>query len=170
MLALVDLMVMDIILIILLIDDLQLVIPLIQDYDQGTVIIAHSWDVNGAGNPPVPEVKYNATFFVLTSDFQLQQVEIANSTGHLIYGEGNPYFTTQLPVSEVGFLLVSYKRDANRLGSVLMPWGIGTLGISTSFDGGNSPSGYDFVATELRQVTIDGISYQVKVSTWSLRG
>ena len=151
-------------------DDLQLVIPLIQDYDQGTVIIAHSWDVNGAGNPPVPEVKYNATFFILTSDFQLQQVELVNSTGHLIYGEGNPYFVTQLPVSEVGFLLVSYKRDANRLGSVIMPWGVGTLGVSASFDSGSSPGGYDFVATELRQVTIDGISYQVKVSTWSLSG
>ncbi len=149
-------------------DENQLVIPFIEDYDQGIVLLAHSWDVNGAGSPPVPEVKYNATFFALTSDFQLQQIEIVNSTGHLLYGEGEPYFTTQLPVSEVGFLLISYKRDANRMGTVIMPWGIGTLGVSTSFDSGITPSGYDFVATELRQVTIDGISYQVKVSAWKL--
>jgi hypothetical protein len=151
-------------------DDHQLVVPLIQDYDTGSVIIAHSWDVNGAGEPPVPEIKYNATFFALTSDFQLQQHEIENSTGHLVYGEGNPYFTTQLPTSEIGFMLVSYKRDANRLGSVLLPWGVGALGFSASFASDSDPSNYDFVATELRQVTINGISYQVKLSTWSLNG
>ena len=151
-------------------DDHQLVVPFIQDYDQGIVLIAHSWDVQGAGEPPVPEVKYNATFFALTSDFQLQPIEIENSTGHLLYGEGNPYFTTQLPVSEVGLLIISYKRDATRLGTVIMPWGVGTLAVIASFDGGFGSSGYDFVATELRQVTIDGISYQVKVSTWSLKG
>jgi hypothetical protein len=149
-------------------DDHQLVVPFIQDYEQGTVMLAHSWDVNGAGSPPVPEVKYNATFFALTSDFQFQQIEIVNSTGHLIYGAGDPYFTTQLPVSEVGLLVVSYKRDANRLGSVILPWGVGTLGVVASFDCGSAPSGYDFVATELRRVTIDGISYQVKVSAWKL--
>ena len=151
-------------------DDNQLIIPFIQDYDQGIVVLAHSWDVNGAGSPPVPEVKYNATFFALTSDFQLQQIEIVNNTGHLIYGEGNPYVTTQLPVSEVGILLVSYKRDANRLGTVMMPWGIGTLGVSAYFASNMVSGGYDFVATELRQVTVDGISYQLKVSTWSLNG
>ena len=151
-------------------DENQLVIPFIQDYDQGTVIIAHSWDVNGAGSPPVPEVKYNATFFALTSDFQLQEIEIENNTGHLLYGEGNPYFTTQLPVSEVGLMIISYKRDANRMGTVILPWGVGTLGVSAYFDEGFGSSGYDFVATELRQVTVDGVSYQVKVSAWSLSG
>jgi len=151
-------------------DDHQLVIPFIEDYDQGTVIIAHSWDVQGAGTPPVPEIKYNATFFALTSDFQFQQIEIVNSTGHLLYGWGNPYFVTQLPVSEVGLLVISYKRDATRMGTVIMPWGIGTLGVATSFDSGFGSSGYDFVATELRQVTINGVSYQLKVSTWSLSG
>ena len=151
-------------------DDHQLVVPLIQDYDTGSVIIAHSWDVGDVGEPPVPEIKYNATFFALTPDFQLTQFEIENSTGHLLYGEGNPYFTTQLPTSEVGFLLISYKRDANRLGSVLLPWGVGALGFHASFGSDSDPSNYDFVATELRQVTINGILYQVKVSTWSLNG
>jgi len=143
----------------------ELVVPFIQDFDQGTVILAHSWDVHNVTGP-VCEVKYNATFFVLTSDFQLQQVQIENSTGHLLYGEGNPYFTTQLPASEVGILFVSYRRDANRMGSVILPWGIGALGVSASF--GGDPSGYSFVATELRQVSIDDISYQVKVSAWKL--
>jgi hypothetical protein len=148
------------------IDGHELVVPFIQDFDQGTVIIAHSFDVHNYTETPVPEVKFNATFFVLTSDFQLQEVQIENSTGHLVYGVGWPYFTTQLPASEVGFLFISYRRDANRMGSVILPWGIGALGVSASF--GGDPSGYSFVATELRQVNINDISYQVKVSAWKL--
>jgi hypothetical protein len=150
------------------IDGHELVVPFIQDFDQGTVIIAHSFDVHNYTETPVPEVKFNATFFVLTSDFQLQEVQIENSTGHLVYGVGWPYFTTQLPASEVGLLFISYRRDATRMGSVILPWGIGTLGVSGSF--GGDLTGYDFVATELRQVRINEISYQVKLSAWSLGG
>jgi len=139
----------------------QYIIPLIQDFDDGKIIIAHNWD------GVTPAVHYNATFFVLTSDFQLHQVEIANSTGLLNYGAGKPYNTTQLPAYEVGLLVISYMAEG-KLGSVILPWGVGTLGVSTSF--GGDPTGYSFVATELRQVSIDDISYQAKVSAWSLSG
>jgi hypothetical protein len=144
-------------------EDVQYIIPLIQDFDEGKIIIAHNW------NDDPPEVSYNATFFVLTSDFQLQPLQIENSTGILNYGEGKPFFTTQIPVSEVGLLVISYRKSANDLGTVILPWGVGTLGVSASYSSGLGSSGYDFVATELRQVKVDGISYQVKVSTWSLR-
>ena len=145
----------------------QFIVPLIYDYDEGIIMIAHSWGVHEYTETPVPDVSYNATFYVLTSDFQLQQVEIENSTGQLNYGSKD-YETTQIPASEVGFLFISYRWN-NYLGSVILPWGIGSLGVSASFSASyGSSSDYDFVATELRQVTIDGISYQVKVSTWSL--
>jgi hypothetical protein len=146
----------------------QFIVPLIADYDEGIIMIAHSWAVHEYTQTPVPAVDYNATFYVLTSDFQLQQVEIENSTALLNYGSKD-YETTQIPASEVGFLFISYRWN-NYLGSVVLPWGVGTLGVSVSFSGGSDSSDYDFVATELRQVTIDGISYQVKVSTWSLSG
>jgi hypothetical protein len=147
-------------------DEHEFLLPLIQDYDNGSIVIAHNWDVHYFG-PPEPNVFYNASFFVLTSDFQLQQVEIENSTGQVNYGMGQPYSTTQIPASEVGFLLISYRWN-NQLGSVVLPWGVGTLGVPVAFGGAMGSSGYDFVATELRQVTIDGISYQVKVSLWKL--
>jgi hypothetical protein len=142
----------------------QYIIPLIQDFDDGKIIIAHNWDDD------TPAVHYNATFFILTSEFQMQQVEIANSTGLLNFGEGKPYNTTQIPASEAGMLVISYKKSAVEMGSVILPWGISTLGVSATFQSDTITSGYDFVATELRQVTIDGISYQVKVSAWSLNG
>jgi len=149
--------------------DLQYVVPIIQDYTEGEVILAHAWDIFEDDSLHAA-VHVNATFFVLTSDFQLQEVDLDFTSVLLNYGTGQPYFTTQVPSNEVGLLVISYEKATNKVGTVILPWGVGTLGLSASFDIGSTPSGYDFVATELRQVTIDGISYQVKVSTWSLNG
>jgi len=145
-------------------DDPPYIVPLIQDFENGTIIIAHTWDVHYFGTP-VPNVYYNATFFVLSQGFQLHQVQIANSTGQVNYGGGQPPQTTQVPAYEAGILFIAYK-GRGQLRSIVMPWGVGTLGVSTSF--GGDPTGYSFVATELRQVSINDISYQVKVSAWSL--
>jgi len=148
--------------------DLQYVVPLILDYDEGEIIIAHAWDI--FDDPSIhAAVQVNATFFVLTSDFQFQEVDLGFTSELLNFGEGQPYFTIQIPSSEVGLLIITYEKATNKVGSVILPWGVGTLGVSASFAGGfGSSSGYDFVATELRQVTIDDISYQVKVSAWKL--
>jgi len=140
----------------------QYIIPLIQDFAEADVkiIIAHNWD------GVTPAVTYNATFFVLTSDFQLHPIQIDNSTGLL--GAENPYNTTEIRAYEVGLLVISYLTPEDDMGNAILPWGVGTLGVSISF--GGDPTGYSFVATELRQVSINDISYQVKVSTWSLSG
>lgn len=133
----------------------ELILPFIQDLETGKVIIAN--------NSP-DAVYYNATFFILRQDFQLHQVQIENSTGQLAIGA---YNTTEVAASETGILLIAYQQGEN-IGSVVMPWGIGTLGVSVDF-GGNS-TGYSFVATELRQVKINEVSYQVKLSAWRLGG
>ena len=131
-----------------------LVLPFIQDFENGKVIIAN--------NSPSGVVDYNATFFILSQGFLLHPVQIENSTDQLEY---DSYNTTEVPSSETGILLISY-RQGESIGSVVMPWGIGTLGVSVTF-GGNSAA-YNFVATELRQVQINGISYQVTLSAWRL--
>jgi hypothetical protein len=147
--------------------DLQYVVPLIQDYDEGEIILAHAWDIFGDASLHA-EVQVNATFFILTQDFQFQEVDLGFVSENLNYGTGHPYLTTQIPSSEVGLLIITYKKAANKVGSVILPWGVGALGVSGSFGSSFGSGGYDFVATELRQVTIDDITYQVKVSTWSL--
>ena len=153
----------------------EFVVPLILDYDEGIVIMAHSWGVHNYTETPVPAVDFNATFFALTPDLHLRSIEIENSTSEitskLVYGvaEGKQFITTKIPTDEIGFLIISYK-GANDLGSVILPWGIGSLGISVPFGDSVGSDGYYFVATELRQVIIDGVSYQVKLSVWSLRG
>jgi hypothetical protein len=144
----------------------QFVVPLIQDFNEGTILIAHSWGVHEYTLTPVPDVNYNATFFALTPHLQLYEIQIDNSTGQLSHGSKD-YETTRIPVSEVGILIITY-REGDRLGSVMLPWGVGTLGVSASF--GGDPTGYSFVATELRQVKINEISYHIKLSAWSLEG
>lgn len=145
----------------------EFIVPLVKDIDEGKIIIAHSWDVNNYTETPVPDVHYNAAFFVQSEDLELQRIEMTNSTGHLNYGEGKPYDLAQVPPSETGILLIAY-RWGNRIGSVMMPFGINALGVSVEF--GADYSGYTFVATELRQVLIDGVSYQVQLAVWSLKG
>jgi hypothetical protein len=149
------------------VDDSTFVVPLIEGYEGNNVdlILAHSWEFLHPSEEAT--VNYNASFYTLTSDFQLQQCVIPNYVGSLNSIAGSP-ITTQIPASETGLLVISYVDDDGALGSVVVPWGVGALGVSASF--GGDPTGYDFVATELRQVTIDGVSYQVKVSTWSLNG
>ncbi|MCW4033888.1 MAG: hypothetical protein NWF03_00835 [Candidatus Bathyarchaeota archaeon] len=145
--------------------DLSYITPLIQDYDNGTILIAHSWDIfQDAGIQA--EVKFNATFYILTSDFELQPVPL-DASDHLNWGS-NDYFVTYIPPSETGFLVISYLKSAVEMGSIMMPWGVGSLGVTTSFGSSVDSYGSDFVATEVRLVTIDGISYRVQVSTWKL--
>jgi hypothetical protein len=150
------------------------IVPLIEEFDNDndgniTLTLVHSWDTIMDHPSGHAEVKFNSTFYVLTSDFRLQEFDL-NCSGNLNYGSQD-YATTEIPSSEVGLLVISYRKSATEMGSLIVPWGVGALGVPASFAAGiSSSSGYDFVATELRQVTIDGISYQVKVSTWSLSG
>jgi len=141
------------------------VIPFVVDFEEGKVYLAHSWDVQDQG-VPVPDYKYAATFFVLTEDFDFREWPIANSTGDINYGVKN-YAETTLPVGQPGFLLVSY-RSGNDYGMSIMPWGIGTLGVSALF--GGVPAGNVWVASDFRQVTIDQMAYQAKILCWSLQG
>jgi len=145
------------------------VMPFVVDYEEGRVYLAHSWDVHDTGTP-VPNYFYNATFFILTDDLKFQKWSIANSTGQINYGGGGGkyyYGATKLPVAHPGFLLITY-RSGNDYGMSIMPWGIGTLAASVLF--GDNPAGNVWTATDFRQVTVDQMAYQAKITCWSLRG
>jgi hypothetical protein len=145
--------------------------PFVEDLKNRTVLLAHSWDVHNFP-PPVAALNFNATFFVLTQGFELRQIPLANSSGVVNsgvvnYGEGHPYARVQIPTQELGILTVAY-RWGNNFGIVMMPWGISTLSFSITFGGDSSNA--DWVATELRQVSVGKILYQVKVVVWSIEG
>ena len=46
-----------------------------------------------------------------------------------------------------------------------MPWGVNSLAFPVTF--GGNPAGQNWVTTDIRQVTIDGIAYQAKLELWN---
>jgi hypothetical protein len=146
------------------------IIPFIEDFENRTVILAHSYDVHSFG-PPVAALHFNATFFAIIQNSELRNIQMINSSsfvdsGVLNYGIGMPYLRTQVPTETEGILIVTY-RWGNNYGIAMMPWGVSTLGFSVTF--GGNPDNADSVATELRQMTVNGISYQVKLEVWNLQ-
>jgi hypothetical protein len=143
--------------------------PFVVNYEEGRVFLAHSWDVQDQGSP-VPNFFYNASFMILTEDMQFENWPIPNSTGTVNYGGGGGKFLygdTTVPVGRPGFLLVSYL-SGNEVGMSIMPWGVGTLSVPVLF-GTLSPSEV-WTASDLRQITVDMVAYQAKLTCWSLQG
>jgi hypothetical protein len=151
-------------------DENKYVIPFIDNLDEGLVLLAHSYDVHFFGSP-VPAVFYNATFVLLTEDFTLREMPIDTTSDHIVYGHGSEktYENVTIPTHNPGILVVTYKaQGANQDGVVLMPWGMSSLAFPVTF--GGDPSKQEWVATDMRQVTVGGIAYQAKIAVWSLEG
>jgi len=149
--------------------DENYVVPFVADFEERKVIIAHSYDVHGGDNPAA--IAYNATFVMLTEDFTLREMPMENSTGKvgkINYGEGKPYKEITIPTYNPGILVITYRKSAQETGVVLMPWGINSMGFPVVF--GGEPSGREWVATDMRQVIVNGVAYQAKLLLWSLKG
>ena len=147
-------------------------VPLIDSFQDGTIVLAHGDSVGQAPQPPVPsQLSYNATFVILTDDYTLRQVQLDQpaAAGEVAYGSsiGQEYASISVPTNE-GILIVAYKDSAGQYGVVLMPWGLGSLSFPLTF--GGNPAGQEWVTTDILQVTIGGISYQAKLELWNLQG
>ena len=142
------------------------IFPLILNFEERKVMLVHSWDIHNYG-PPNPAIFYNATFFLISENYALSEVEIENSTGKVTYGTGKSYNITTIPTFDPGFLIITY-RTGNKFGATLMPWGISSLGVSVTF--GELSTNAEWVATDIRLVIVNGMPYQVKLALWSLEG
>ncbi len=148
------------------------VVPLIDSFQNQSILLAHG---DSVGQPPQPpaysQLSYNASFFILTEDYTLRQVQLdqQSAVGQLIYGSGSgqDYASITVPNND-GILIVTYKGTAGQYGVVLMPWGLGSMAFPLTF--GGNPAGQDWVTTDIRQVTIGGIAYQAKLALWNLQG
>ncbi len=153
--------------------DASYVIPLVCSIENGTAILAHSWDVIG-GSDPDAAIHYNATFVVLANDFKLREMQFVNDTGSAVglLNSGEipqlAYDTLTIGTHSPGILIVSYSKSAQDTGIVVMPWGLSSLSFPITF--GGNPNNKRWVATDIRQVMVNGIAYQAKLSVWSLSG
>jgi hypothetical protein len=151
--------------------DEQYAIPLIEDFDSRTVIIAHSYDVHYFGHSSPAEISYNATFVLLAQDFTLREMPMDNSTGKIgkvNYGNGQPYDEVTIPTDNPGILVITYRKSANEGGIILMPWGISAMAFEVNF--GDFTKGRDWVATDIREVTVNNVAYQATLALWDLQG
>jgi hypothetical protein len=147
--------------------DKQYIVPFVNDFGSGSVILAHSYDIHDFG-PPNADLTYNATYVILTEDFKLREMSMGSATGHVNYGNGQPYGNLTIPTSNPGILVITYRKSTNEGGFILMPWGISSMAFPVVF--GDTTAGREWIATDIRQVIVDGIAYQAKLALWSLQG
>jgi len=152
--------------------DTQYVLPLIDSFEDRRVLLVHSYNVHDFG-PPESSVFFNATFVLLTEDFTLREMPMENSTGKLgkvVYGQGTEktYENLTIPTYNPGILIVTYQSN-NEYGVVLMPWGISSMAFPVTF-GSTYPFDKEWVVTDIRQVLVNSIAYQARLSLWSLKG
>jgi hypothetical protein len=153
--------------------DAPSVVPIVESFQGRTIRLAHSSTIGESlGQPSQSQLSYNASFAVITEEYLLRQIPLdrANATAQIAYGGSQPqYRTVSLPPNDAGLLIITYKdTSTGQFGIALMPWGLGSLAFPLTF--GGSSAGYDWVTTDIRQVTIGGIAYQAKLDLWSLRG
>ncbi len=147
----------------------EYVVPLIDSFEDRRILLVHSYNVHDFG-PPESTVFYNATFVLLTQDFKLREMPMENSTGKIgkvVYGQGTDkqYSNITIPTYNPGILIITYNSN-NEYGVVLMPWGLSSLAFPITF--GDPLPNLDWITTDMRQVIVNGIAYQAKLSLWSL--
>jgi hypothetical protein len=142
--------------------------PFIDNYENGTILLAHNPKNNPSDNEPL---HFNATFYSLPDIFW-PIPRLSNWTG-LVNGTG-PDPTMQIPVdarNAPGFLVVAYcNSDENAFGMSIMPWGIGSVGVSVVFAENPLMPVNEWVAADIRQVRVGDTAYQAKLLLWSLEG
>jgi len=152
----------------------QYIVPILQDFASQNVALAHNYDLNNS-NPATLTLKYNATFVILKQDYTLSELSLSSPgdtgvNGTVTSGYNNPFPSISLPEYSTGILIVTYQQqdNLNQGGVVMMPWGVGSLAVPITF--GGNPAKQQWVATDLRQVMINNVAYQAKLSLWSTQG
>jgi hypothetical protein len=145
----------------------QRVVPFVDSLSTQKVILAHSYDVpnTAVGLPDI--LAYNATFIFLNEDFEFQEMTLAGSTGNVTSSSGYPFGVVTLPSYNPGILVIAYE-NGTAGGVVMLPWGLGSLAFPVTF--GGNPAEQEWVATDMRQVLINDVAYQAKLSLWSYKG
>jgi hypothetical protein len=141
------------------------IVPLVSSFESRSVILAHSYSINQQGYNG--SISYNATFLRAADMFQTS----LNGGNSVIEGElhvdptpSHSMDTISIDPDTNGVLVITYSKSATESGVMLMPWGLSSLGYSVTF-GGNYTN-QSWVSTDIRQVQINGVSYQAKLALW----
>jgi hypothetical protein len=151
-------------------------VPLVSNFETRSIDIAHSWgilDSFGQHAGDSGDLFYNATFLRAAD---MTEMILNNGTG--MFGRLNEqqfpphaFDTLTLDANSFGVLVVAYSMNASASGIAVMPWGFSPLGFSIMF--GTNPAylqSSEWVSTDVRQVLVNNIPYQAKLSLWSNAG
>jgi hypothetical protein len=143
----------------------QSIVPFLDPLSTMDVILANSNDVPTTSTS-ASTLYYNSTFIFESENYAFEQTSIGGSaaSGSVTSGSGNQPVSMTMNGYTPGILVVAYKNAGNS-GVTMMPWGFSSLGFSLTF--GNFPINQSWIATDLRQVEINGVSYQATLSLWS---
>ncbi len=146
----------------------QSIVPFLDRLSTQNVILADSDDVFNTSANANP-LYYNTTFILESQNYAIQETLLGSSNpyGSVTSGTGNSPKSISMGSYTPGILIIAYDNAGNN-GVVMMPWGFSSLGFSMTF--GGTPLNHGWVATDLRQVQINGVSYQAKLSLWSVQG
>jgi len=145
----------------------QGIVPFLCPLSTQSVTLANSADVpNTSTNANT--LYYNTTFILESQNYAIQETLLGSSNpyGSVKSGTGNLPVSISMGSYTSGILVIAYGNAGNN-GVAMMPWGFSSLGFSMTF--GGTPLNHGWVATDLRQVQINGISYQAKLSLWSVQ-
>jgi hypothetical protein len=144
------------------------VIPFLTALSAQNVTLAHGDDVPTTYSGNSNTLSYNSTFILVSQNYALQQTRLATSNqfGNVRSNGTYSYVSLSMGSYTPGILVVAYNCTGNS-GIVMVPWGFG-LGFSLTF--GGNPANQGWVSTDMRQVQINGVSYQATLSLWSTQG
>ena len=142
----------------------QSIIPFLDPLSTMSVTLANSKDVQLTSTNAV-SMNYNTTFIFESGNYAFEETSLASSysSGSVTSGPGNPPVSLSMSSYTPGILVIAYENTGNN-GIVLMPWGFSSLGFSLKF--GGTPINQGWVATDIRQVEINSVSYQATLSLW----
>jgi hypothetical protein len=141
------------------------VVPIISSFKDRTILLAHSYGLNSQGYNG--NVTYTAAL-LRAKDFIPTTLGNGQSTAkgvlYLDSSPSHPSDTISLDPNTFGVIMVAYSKSALESGIVFMPWGISSLDFSVTF--GDPNTSQNWVATDMRQVLINGVTYQAKLALW----
>jgi hypothetical protein len=140
-------------------------VPFVDSLSAQRILVAHSDDVPNSSNSS-NTVFYNSTFAFVNPNSGLQTTPLGNST--VTSGIGNSASIIPMSIFNPGIVAIAYNDNNGSSGVVMAPWGLSSSSFPLTF-GGNHTS-QSWVSTDVRQVQINGVSYQATLSLWSIQG
>jgi hypothetical protein len=142
------------------------IVPIITSFEACTVLLSHSYGINNEGYDG--NLTYNAIFLRAKDMIQTTINNGNDDFKGMLYCNATPPRECEpinIDPDINGILVVAYSKSASETGIVIMPWGLSSLGFSASL--GGQYANRDWVSSDIRQVLVDNISYQAKLSLWS---